>query len=111
MRVHKTPIMRGPSKGPNNSADSRVRRSRRFSTNSLAKTLKTACTSAHPFGIAQHLQKRLFQRSGAAPLPNRVHAGIREHFSAADDHDSIAERPDLLHDVRGEQHAAALGLQ
>ena len=40
-----------------------------------------------------------------------LRGALGRHPPAGDDHDAIAERGDLLHDVAGEDHAAAFGAQ
>src|SRR5271154_3242709 len=101
----------GPNKGPNNNAETSVRRSRRFSKNSLANTVSSVRTSVHPFGAAKNLKERLFQGCSAAAFADLLHRGVGEYPAVTYDHHTIAERSDLLHHMRGKQHTAPLRLQ
>src|SRR4029077_21275814 len=97
MRDTIRPNSKGPNRGPNSKAESNVRRSRRFSKNSLAKTVSSVRISAHAFRAAEHLQKRFFQGRSAAACANLLDRGVRQDAAVADDDDAIAQRSDLLH--------------
>ena len=100
----------GPITGPNTSADSRVRRSRRFSRNSLRNTaqMPRRFTASPRAGLAAVHQRDegVFEPVAAARADIGERAG-RHHLATGDHHDLVAELLDFLHDMAGKQHAVS----
>src|SRR6185312_14526375 len=96
-----------------------TRRSRRLSRHSLRKTTQAACSLMAPPASrerleplrADELHEGLLQACFTGQLAQRIGAALRDDAAARNDDDVIAQRCDLLHDVRGKQHTAALAAQ
>src|SRR2546421_6146926 len=114
LRDRAAPNSSGLNSGPKINAEITVRRSRRFSRNSLRKTLRIACMrgrsvqrlgSLETFCGADQAHEGVLQVARSRALAQLLGRAARHHGTVSDDDHRVAQRADLLHHVAREQHA------
>ncbi len=94
----------GASTGPISRLFTSVRRSRRVSRSSFSMTVRMARIIRAP-GVADGGDERVLERGGAEARAQRLRRAGGDDRPLVHDHDVVAQRGDLLHDVAREQDA------